>query len=444
MRTYILQLAGKSVFLAMVVFSLSLGGKTQAVYGAEAGLRASAGRVDLTPSEPRHLGGYQPRVSEGVNDPIHHRVLILEHAGTEWVLVSSEFCVISPETYDRAASRLEAELDIPRLNFWWTLTHTHSAPEVGPPGFAKVYLGERYEHRVDHEYHQSVEDELVRLIAETRKTLRPAEIVIGWGHSKANMNRRSRNPDGSVSLGMNPYGPVDQKIGLIKVEDEAGELIGLVANYPIHGTVLGGKNLLISGDAPGVVSTYLEAALGAPVLFINGAAGDIAPLYSVYDTPREGRLDQFQVLLGDRILKALAGMDQKVSAESLVLGETSVSLPKKNGLIIPESLVKHAGPDGSIKLPVRFLKLGRKLGIWAAPVELFCEISNEVRETSPFPNTFYFGYANGWFGYLLTDDEYLLGGYESRVTPFGLGAENILKQEVHRTLKGLFYDSEKP
>ena len=35
-----------------------------------------------------------------------------------------------------------------------------------------------------------------------------------------------------------------------------GSLIALVANYAMHGTVMNGQNLLISGDGPGTVTAY--------------------------------------------------------------------------------------------------------------------------------------------------------------------------------------------
>ena len=40
-------------------------------------------------------------------------------------------------------------------------------------------------------------------------------------------------------------------------------------------TVLSGKNTLITGDAPGIVADYVEQKLGAPLLYINGAAGKL-------------------------------------------------------------------------------------------------------------------------------------------------------------------------
>jgi len=44
----------------------------------------------------------------------------------------------------------------------------------------------------------------------------------------------------------------------------------LIANYAIHGTVLGGKNQLISGDAPGIVADYVEQKQVQPVYLLMG------------------------------------------------------------------------------------------------------------------------------------------------------------------------------
>ena len=41
---------------------------------------------------------------------------------------------------------------------------------------------------------------------------------------------------------------------------------------------------------------------------LNGATGDIAPIYSVYDDFKRVRITEFNVLLGDRILQALDGL----------------------------------------------------------------------------------------------------------------------------------------
>src|SRR5690606_6443469 len=95
-------------------------------------------------------------------------------------------------------------------------------------------------------------------------------------------------------------------------------------------------------------------------------------------------------------------------------------------------------PSGKeyVKLPVRFLRINREVAIWSAPLELFCEISNEIRDRSPFPYTFYYGYTNGWLGYLMTDEEIPFGGYETTVTPFNPGAGTDLINAVLGYIEG--------
>ena len=88
-------------------------------------------------------------------------------------------------------------------------------------------------------------------------------------------------------------------------------------------------------------------------------------------------------------------------------------------------------------MPVRFLKINNDIGIWSAPIELFCEVSNEVRERSPFQYTFYYGYTNGWLGYLPTEDEWQYGGYEvESVSPFTPAAAGELTELVVGYLEG--------
>ena len=208
----------------------------------------------------------------------------------------------------------------------------------------------------------------------------------------------------------------------------------MVANYPIHGTVLGGQSLVISGDAPGVTAQYVEEKLGAPMLFVNGAAGNLAPIYSVYPSPVAGHLTEFRRMLGDRILAANALIKSSLTDVNLQMDEQIVEIPMKSGLAWSKGLERYHRVDAAgvdqVRLPIRILTLNAELAIWAAPVELFCEISNEIRDRSPYPFTFYYGYANGWLGYLMTDEEREHGGYELRVSPFAPGADERVKQSV--------------
>jgi len=400
--------------------------------------RAAAVKADITPATPQVLLGYNPRTSTGVHDRIYHRVLALDDGRTQLYLVASDLCLFSPELYDEVAAELE-KAGIERKQFWWSVTHTHSAPEVGPPGVYKVLLKGRSDHEWDRDYTQQIKTSLVKAVRDAQAKLEPARLRVGTGMSMANINRRARDVDGKISLGLNPDGPVDRQIGLIRIERADGSLLALAANYAIHGTVLSGANTLISGDAPGMVAAYLEQALDAPVLFLNGAAGNAAPIYSVYPTPSAGHLSEFRVLLGDRILEANKLMTKGASDITLRLDELTVETPLKPGLEWPAELARYARTEDSgrvlVRLPVRVLRLNDAV-IWSAPVELFSEIAIDVRSHSPFPYTLYFGYTDGWFGYLPTARAMAEGGYEPQTSPFTAAAEGDLTRQMVAFLQG--------
>ncbi len=411
-----------------------------AALSGRAALRAAVVKVDITPDKPQWLLGYAARQSTGVNDRIHHRIVAMDDGQTQFYLVSSELCLISPAEYDRVAAELEKQAGIKPVQFWWTVTHTHSAPEVGPPGLAAAFLGDRYTHAVDPTYTETVERSLIQGIIEAKSKLAPARLGAGWGFSMANINRRARDVEGETFLGLNPDGPADRRIALLRLDKQDGSPLALIANYAMHGTVLGQPNTLISGDAQGIVSEYVEQKIGAPMLYINGAAGNLAPLYTTYPDPRSGRLKQFRALLGDRILAANREIVSTTGDVTLTAAVAIVETPLKQGLNIPaelkDYLVGQPGGGSIVRLPVRFLRINDDVAIWAAPLELFCEIAIEIREKSPFRNTIYFGYTNGWLGYLLTAAEIPLGGYEPRVSPYTAQAEGDLKQAVLAHLQG--------
>ena len=407
---------------------------------AQAGkLRASAVKVDITPSSSKWLAGYPARQSTGVHDRIFHRVAALDDGSTQFFLVSSDLCLFAPSVYDEMTAQLKRETGIDPVQVWWTVTHTHSAPEVGPHGMLKLMMPERYGHEPDREYTAAVERSLIDAVKEAREKLAPARLAAGTGLSSANINRRARDPNGRISLGLNPDGPADRQIGLIRLDRLDGTAIALVANYSMHGTALGPQNKLISGDAPGAVTAYVEEKLGAPMLFINGAAGNMAPIYTVQENFQAAHITEFNVLLGDKILAANRSLTA-VSAVRLRPGEKIVETPRRKGFGwdpgIGNYLKAAEGESGTVRLPVRFLTVNDDLALWSAPVELFCEISMDVRHRSPYRDTFYFGYSNGWLGYLATRRAFNEGGYETRTSPFTEQVEDDLTNAVVSYLQG--------
>lgn len=435
MKTSNLKCAVRLVYYALIIL-LVIPNPTMAVF------RASVVKVDITPSEPKNLQGYQTRKSIGVHDRIFHRIVVMDDGIVKFVLVSTEICQLSNSEYDEMSLVLEKELAISPLNFWWSTTHTHSAPEVGSPGLDEIFLGERYKHQPDYDYTKFVKDALLEGVKVAIGELTPCKLNVGWGFSQANINRRAIGSDGKASLGLNPDGPIDRRIGIIRIDDVNNKPLALIANYPVHGTVFGPDNLYISGDLPGVISAYVENEIGAPLLFINGAAGNLAPIYSVrHIVNKDIELDQFCLFLGDKIIEAYKKIPYGTNQVEFQTGDISIETPRKDGLDWPPDLSEYARTTNDSKqiivIPARFLRINKEIAVWSLPVELFCEISNEIRERSPFPYTFYFGYTNGWLGYLPSADQFKYGGYEVDIEcPYTPEAEIRIKEGVLAYLQG--------
>jgi neutral ceramidase len=403
-----------------------------------ANFRAGAAKVDITPTDSQWLMGYAARQSAGVHDHIYHRVTALDDGVTQFYLIASDLCLFSPTIYHAVAVRLQREIGLNPMNLWWSVSHSHATPEVGPPEIYKSLLG-RSDHEWNRDYAALVENAAVQGVKEAKANLEPARVAVGTGVAFANMNRRAKDVDGQISLGLNPDGPMDRQIGLLRVERPDGTPVAIIANYAMHGTVMSGANLEISGDGPGVAAAYVESKVGVPVLFVNGAAGNLAPIYSVYANASSGHLSQFQVLLGDRILAGLKRLGTATSSVSLSSSEKTIETPMRAGLDWPAEMNAYAqlspGPS-RVKLPVRFIRINDAM-IWSAPVEMFCEIATAVRDRSPFTNTFFFGYTNGWMGYLPTREAFEEGGYEPKTSVFTAAAEQDVLDGVITYLQSL-------
>lgn len=136
-----------------------------------------------------------------------------------------------------------------------------------------------------------------------------------------------------------------------------------------------------------------------------------------------------EAMISPRIGGASAGLKTSTAAVKFSASGAIVETARRPGLTFPDEVKSYAPPD-KMNLPIRFLEVNKDIAIRSAPIELFCEVALEIREKSKFKNTLYFGYTNGWLGYLLTPNELKNGGYEPRVSPYTAQAAGDLTYAV--------------
>ena len=94
-----------------------------------------------------------------------------------------------------------------------------------------------------------------------------------------------------------PHGPVDNTVGVVRIDDKNGNPRVLIMNYACHPDAIW-NNFEVSGDYVGYATKYTEEAFDNKLncLFINGAAGNQAPLFkdggrTGPDDPRKANYD---------------------------------------------------------------------------------------------------------------------------------------------------------
>ena len=257
----------KSLAAAWIVIAL---GMSVAAYAQNTALRVGAAKVDVTPAQAD-----LPKNYDGILDHIYSRAIVIDNGSATAALITVDAGGVPDAIWQAVSKQLESELGIPAKNVLLTATHSHSVPgqPAGP-------------------YTQKIV-ESVRL---AKQRLAPARIGYGTGVSYINVNRNIIDPKTKRWWeGPNYEGPSDKTVAVIKFESLSGEPLAVYYNYAMHG-VAAGQLDLVSGDAPGTTSKYIEDSFDDKVvaLWSSGAAGDQNPIYfqQTYDL-REIRIKDY-------------------------------------------------------------------------------------------------------------------------------------------------------
>jgi neutral ceramidase len=257
----------KPLTAAWLALSLGL---SAAAYAQNLALRVGAAKVDVTPAQED-----LPKNYDGILDHIYSRAIVIDNGTTSAALVSVDAGGVPDPIWQAVSKQLETELGIPAKNVLLSATHSHSVPgQLAGPYVQKIV-------------------ESVRL---AKQRLAPARIGYGTGVSYINVNRNIIDSKTRRWWeGPNYEGPSDKTVAVVKFETLSGDPIAVYYNYAMHGVTVGQLDL-VSGDAPGTTSKYIEDSSDDNIvaLWSSGAAGDQNPIYfqQTYDL-REIRIKDY-------------------------------------------------------------------------------------------------------------------------------------------------------
>jgi hypothetical protein len=389
--------------------------------GESAGsLRAGCGKVDITPGSPVWLSGWASRnkPSEGIEDRLYARALVLDSGGTRVAILALDLIGVPAELVAKVRKQVASSCGIPEAHLMISASHTHFAPAVREYEFDKGG---------NPQYVSSLAGMLAQAVENAAAALAPAKLGADSGILPEPVyNRRPLDSGGQAvmiwrlppSQGGLEFGPVDPEVGVIRVEDPEGGLLGSLVNYACH--PVAGDNYEpwfyhISADYPGVSSGVVEGAEGGVSLFTLGTSGNINPC-------ERGRLCRGHVgrALGGEALRVLQRV--RTSGDiTLAAASKKITLPLKDK---PDPNANHKPPAGqtSIETEVQAIRLGDCMLV-GMPGEVLVELGLDLKRRAGVERLFAVSLANDTIGYICHRESYGQGGYEplqgSQLAPGG-------------------------
>lgn len=385
-------------------------------------LRAGVAKVDITPDVTKGLPivGHRRTVFE-IRDPLRAGVLLLDDGETQAAIVTLDTIGAWDEMVLLARQRIEKLTSIPAANIMVTASHNHSGP-----GFD-----------ADSAWGKSLIDKLGIAAKNAAATMKP--VTVGYGEDRIGfgINRR-KVIDGRAVVRLNPDGPNDQRVKVLRFDD-GGSLtpLAVIMHAVCHPCFFtwGDKGSppypngypRLSADFPGEAQSFVEMCYGdkTSALFLQGCAGDIRPNLPGYPyrCADEADIQWAGRDLGSAVVRSLARgvtrerLANRGSYYAIRVASTKVSLPGKTGRIEAELQAMKIGPYLLLTMP------GEPM------VEYGFKLENAIEDRAI---TIIVGYANGNIGYIATEAAYNVGGYEPNTSKLLPEAEALILDELSR------------
>ena len=167
------------------------------------------------------------------------------------VLITADLVGFDRAFTDLVTSRIQKEYGLPRESVALFASHTHTGPQLRNTKPMLVAAGLDPElSKPNDAFRRDLEAKTVAVVGQARERLRPVELAYGVGQATFAINRREKTPNG-YRIGLNPEGPIDSSVPVLRVTDPQGSLVAVLFGYACHNTTLTDKVMTISGDYAG-------------------------------------------------------------------------------------------------------------------------------------------------------------------------------------------------
>ncbi|MFL6212547.1 MAG: neutral/alkaline non-lysosomal ceramidase N-terminal domain-containing protein [Blastocatellia bacterium] len=392
---------------------------------AQSKLMAGVGKADITPPIGTPLAGYGGRLgrpSVGVHDPTEARALVIDNGAEKIAFVSVDHLGFDHGMVERVRELAAKATNIAPDHIFVMSSHTHS----GGGAFLELFpiLAGRYDAQIRDAYSERT----ARAVIAANQAMRAARIAIGAGEARGISRFRSSWP---------PNGPIDPEVGVIRVDAaDTGKPMAVLMNFAAHPTVVGDKNFEFSADYVYYARRAVEQMIGGDVMaiFANGAQGTVAPR-AFQGKDEWQRAENVGTILAAEVYKVTLMIAPQDAVDIRLVRHTF----EAHTVLPPKAPVKITLPP-SYDTEVCGISFDNRIAFVTIPGELSSILNIQVKERGKmlgFEKTFLLGLTNDALGYIITEDEYRHGTYESSISLFGQGWGSFITNEAFQALEHL-------
>jgi len=206
----------------------------------EAGWKAGAAKVRITPNGSMWMAGYSARKkpSEGVALELHAKAMAVEdEKGTRLVFVTTDLIGIPRPMREALEKEAEKRFKLPPASLLLNASHTHCGPELRVSPLPEDGSATERQ-KISAAYVQDLQEKILGIIGQSLDQLAPAKL--DYLHARCGFAMNRRRPTQTVPTN-SPHsdGPVDHDVPVLRVTDEAGKVRRVVwICVPQHNTIV--------------------------------------------------------------------------------------------------------------------------------------------------------------------------------------------------------------
>jgi len=424
-------------------------------------LLVGVAKSEITPSGSVPMAGYMARTgcSLGVHDPLWARCFVFQYGQEQGCLIILDLLGIHEYWANEIKFQVAATTNLLPEKVAVTCTHTHSGPAGfdTPPSAEKTMLS-------------VIEKTFINIKFAVKKAIQnmcPVQVGVG-----------TITVTGIAGHRIDPGRIVDQTLWGVTFWEAGDNLKGVLANFPVHSTVLGPENRFLSGDLLGTAAARAEYLLGGNtvVALTCGAAGDISTRF-FRQRQDFAELERLGKILSDAIVRLVHQISitgsadfamrrrqcwlpyrpsppieevQRIIAErqaelaalmrrpNITSGELRIVQTQIEGAKLLLDLVQRGiFASGGVQTSLVGVRIGNGI-IVGVPGEPFNMLAKIVRGFTPAGfHSAVMGLTDGYSGYFPDQEAIEKGWYEALASPFDHRALVVLGKETQKLLQEL-------